>query len=118
MGRQLSQLPPPDPPLDPAPCQPPRSPPSGCEKQPMERKMIDDFEQQRVKLSTGVELDVVDIGPRDAPALIFLHGFPESHRTWRHQLPHFANRFRCIAPDQRGYCGSSKPQDVADYTPD
>ncbi|AQA01050.1 alpha/beta hydrolase [Sphingopyxis sp. QXT-31] len=80
--------------------------------------MIGDFEQQRVKLSTGVELDVVDIGPRDAPVLIFLHGFPESHRTWRHQLPHFAGRFRCIAPDQRGYCGSSKPQDVAEYTPD
>ena len=80
--------------------------------------MIGDFEQQRVKLSTGVELDVVDVGPRDAPVLIFLHGFPESHRTWRNQLPHFANRFRCIAPDQRGYCGSSKPQDVAAYAPD
>ncbi len=42
--------------------------------------MTGDFEQQRVKLATGVELDVVDIGPRDAPVLIFLHGFPESHR--------------------------------------
>ena len=80
--------------------------------------MIGDFEQQRVKLSTGVELDVVDVGPRDAPVLIFLHGFPESHRTWRYQLPHFATRFRCIAPDQRGYRGSSKPQDAESYTPD
>lgn len=80
--------------------------------------MIGDFEQVRLKLSTGIELDVVDMGPKDAPALIFLHGFPESHRTWRHQLPHFANRFRCIAPDQRGYRGSSKPQEVDAYTPD
>ncbi len=80
--------------------------------------MIGDFEQQRVKLSTGVELDVVDIGPRDAPVLMFLHGFPESHRTWRYQLTHFADRFRCIAPDQRGYRGSSKPQDAESYTPD
>ena len=80
--------------------------------------MTGDFEQRRVKLSTGVELDIVDIGSRDAPALIFLHGFPESHRTWRHQLPHFADRFRCIAPDQRGYRGSSKPQEVEAYTPD
>lgn len=80
--------------------------------------MTDDFPQKRVKLSTGVELDVVDIGPRDAPALVFLHGFPESHRTWRHQLPHFSDRFRCIAPDQRGYRGSSKPQEVDAYTPD
>ena len=80
--------------------------------------MSGDFDQVRVRLATGVELDFVDMGPRDAPVLIFLHGFPESHRTWRNQLPHFASRFRCIAPDQRGYCGSSKPQDVADYTPD
>ena len=39
--------------------------------------------QQRVALANGIELDVVDEGPRDAPVLIFLHGFPESHRTWR-----------------------------------
>ena len=80
--------------------------------------MTDDFELKRVALSTGVELDVVDMGPRDAPVLMFLHGFPESHRTWRSQLPHFAGRFRCIAPDQRGYRGSSHPQDVESYTTD
>ncbi len=77
---------------------------------------------QRVTLASGIELDFVDVGPigapRDAPALIFLHGFPESHRTWRYQIAHFSQRFRCIAPDQRGYRGSSKPQDVASYTPD
>jgi pimeloyl-ACP methyl ester carboxylesterase len=76
------------------------------------------MEQTRVALSNRIELDVVDQGPRDAPVLIFLHGFPESHRTWRHQLAHFSRNFRCIAPDQRGYRGSSKPPAVADYTPD
>ena len=76
------------------------------------------LEQKRVELANGIHLDVVDEGPRDAPALIFLHGFPESHRTWRHQIPFFADRYRCIAPDQRGYRGSSKPQAVEDYTPD
>ena len=70
---------------------------------------------QRVTLPSGIALDYVDQGPRDAPALIFLHGFPESHRTWRHQIAHFSDRFRCIAPDQRGYRGSSKPQDVTSY---
>jgi len=74
--------------------------------------------QQRVALGNGIELDVVDEGPRDAPVLIFLHGFPESHRTWRHEIAHLKDRYRCIAPDQRGYRGSSKPQDVASYTPD
>ncbi len=72
----------------------------------------------RVTLENGIALDVVDEGPADAPALIFLHGFPESHRTWRHQVAHFSDRFRCIAPDQRGYRGSSKPPEVSDYTPD
>lgn len=76
------------------------------------------MQQKRVTLGNGIELDVVDVGPRDAPVLIFLHGFPESHRTWRHQIAHLSGRFRCIAPDQRGYRGSSKPPTVADYTPD
>ena len=76
------------------------------------------MEQRRVKLANGIELDVVDTGPRDGETLIFLHGFPESHRTWRHQIAHFSDRYRCIAPDQRGYRGSSKPQEVDAYTPD
>jgi len=73
---------------------------------------------QRLTLPDGIELDVLDQGPRTAPALIFLHGFPESHRTWRHQFSHFSDRFRCLAPDQRGYRGSSKPDAVEAYSPD
>ncbi|MGB7418296.1 MAG: alpha/beta hydrolase [Erythrobacter sp.] len=76
------------------------------------------MEQTRVELANGIHLDCVDEGPTDAPALIFLHGFPESHRTWRHQIAHFKDRYRCIAPDQRGYRNSSKPQEVEAYTPD
>ena len=71
----------------------------------------------RIVLSTGVELDVAIGGPDEAPPLIFLHGFPESHRTWRFIMAHFANRFRVIAPDQRGFAGSSKPDSVASYQP-
>lgn len=76
------------------------------------------MEQNRITLGNGIELDVVDTGPRDAPALVFLHGFPDSHRTWRHQIAQFSDRYRCIAPDQRGYRHSSKPEGVANYTPD
>lgn len=76
------------------------------------------MEQKRVHLPNGIHLMCVDEGPVDAPALIFLHGFPESHRTWRHQIPHFKDRFRCIAPDLRGYRQSSKPLQVDAYTPD
>ena len=76
------------------------------------------MEQTRVTLANGIELDVVDVGPRAAPALVFLHGFPDSHRTWRHQIAHLSGQYRCIAPDQRGYRGSSKPLGVENYTPD
>lgn len=76
------------------------------------------MEQIRVTLANGIELDVVDTGPRDGPVLIFLHGFPDSHRTWRHQIAHLSARYRCIAPDQRGYRGSSKPKGMENYTPD
>ena len=73
---------------------------------------------KRVALASGIALDVLDQGPADAPALLFLHGFPEDHRTWRHQIAHLAGRFRCVAPDLRGYRGSAKPRDVADYAPE
>lgn len=71
----------------------------------------------RMALSTGVELDVALAGPPDAPPLFLLHGFPESHRTWRYVMAHFADRYRLIAPDQRGFAGSSKPDGVAAYQP-
>ena len=77
-----------------------------------------DFPLTPVDLATGVTLHTVDVGPREAPVLLFLHGFPESHRTWREQIPYFSDRYRVIAPDQRGYRGSSKPAEQADYAPD
>ncbi|MDP4757946.1 MAG: alpha/beta hydrolase [Sphingorhabdus sp.] len=72
----------------------------------------------RLSLSTGIDMDVFTAGNPAHPAIIFLHGFPESHRTWRHQMAHFADRFYCIAPDQRGYRGTSKPKEVEAYTAD
>ena len=69
----------------------------------------------RVQLASGITLEVWEEGPPEAPALLFLHGFPESHRTWRHQIAHLSSRFRCIAPDLRGYGGSSRPAEVEAY---
>ena len=75
-------------------------------------------EFRRVGLSTGVTLNVAFAGPEDAPAVVLLHGFPESHRTWREVAPRLEDRFRLIMPDQRGFAGSDLPQDVADYSTD
>ena len=73
---------------------------------------------QRIALPTGVSLDVQVAGSRDAPPVILLHGFPESHRTWRHIVPDLARDHFVLAPDQRGYARSSKPGAVEDYKPD
>ena len=73
------------------------------------------FEQRRVALSTGVELDVWTAGDPSLPPILFLHGFPESHRTWRHQMAALSDRYFCVAPDQRGYARSSKPPAIEDY---
>ena len=74
--------------------------------------------RQRIALSTGVSLDVVTAGDPDAPAMLFLHGFPESHRTWRHQIGEFARDHFVVAPDQRGFARSDKPPHVDDYRPE
>ena len=73
---------------------------------------------QRVTLSTGVDLDVQVAGSRDKPPVILLHGFPESHRTWRDIVPDLARNHFVLAPDQRGYARSSKPDGVEQYAPD
>ncbi|MCH8617051.1 alpha/beta hydrolase [Sphingomonas sp. SM33] len=72
-------------------------------------------EFRRVGLSTGVTLNVAFAGPEDAPAILFLHGFPESHRTWREIVPRLEDQFRLIMPDQRGFAGSDLVQDVGAY---
>ena len=72
----------------------------------------------RIALPTGVDLDVQVAGSPDQPAVILLHGFPESHRTWRGIVPDLARDHFLIAPDQRGYARSSKPEGVENYAAD
>ena len=72
-------------------------------------------ELRRIALSTGVTLNVALAGPTDAPPIILLHGFPESHRTWRGLAPLLEDRLRLVMPDQRGFGGSDKPTDVDAY---
>ncbi|GAA6202821.1 alpha/beta hydrolase [Aquicoccus sp. SU-CL01552] len=49
------------------------------------------------------------------PPLLLLHGFPEYGGAWADLAPRLADRFHCIAPDQRGYGQSWAPDDVALY---
>jgi len=77
-----------------------------------------EFELQRITLPTGVDLNVAIAGDPANPPVVLLHGFPESHRTWRNQIPALARDHYVIAPDQRGFGHSSKPKGVENYTPD
>ena len=72
-------------------------------------------EQKRIGLSTGIAMNVALAGPEDAPPAILLHGFPESHRTWRALVPLLEDSVRLIMPDLRGFAASDKPQDIKDY---
>lgn len=66
--------------------------------------------------TNGVRLRVIDAGDPGAPVVVLAHGFPELAFTWRHQIPALAEAgYRVLAPDQRGYGGSSKPEAVAAY---
>ena len=72
----------------------------------------------RIGLPTGVTLRVQLGGPEAAEPIVLLHGFPESHRTWRSVAPALARDFRIVAPDQRGFAGSDKPEGVDEYRTD
>jgi pimeloyl-ACP methyl ester carboxylesterase len=57
-----------------------------------------------------LRLHTLEAGPRDGEPAVLLHGFPQTHRMWRHQVPVLAERYHVFAPDTRGYGGSEKPR--------
>lgn len=60
-----------------------------------------DLEHKYAEIN-GIRMHYVEAGRGD-DLILFLHGFPESWYSWRHQIAHFADRYRVVAPDQRGY---------------
>ena len=73
-------------------------------------------EAERLVDVDGVRLRVVEAGDPGAPVVILAHGFPELAYSWRHQIPVIADAgYHVLAPDQRGYGGSSAPAEVEAY---
>jgi pimeloyl-ACP methyl ester carboxylesterase len=65
----------------------------------------------------GVKVFYREAGPRDAPAILLLHGFPTSSHMFRNLMPRLADRYRVIAPDYPGYGQSDMPLvDAFDYS--
>ena len=77
------------------------------------------MKQQSFSLSNGITLDCRMAGEEGRPVMLFLHGFPEAAFVWDEMLAFFSDpahgRYLCVAPNLRGYAGSSAPSDVAAY---
>lgn len=69
--------------------------------------------ERRVE-ANGLTFAVTDTGR--GPAVVLLHGFPDSRHLWRHQVGALTDAgYRVIAPDLRGFGESDKPDDVSAY---
>lgn len=78
---------------------------------------MDHPELRTIPLDAGLQLRVALQGPADGPVVLFCHGWPESWYSWRAQMAAVAAAgYRAVAPDMRGYGGSSAPEHPADYT--
>lgn len=86
--------------------------------------MTEIIEQGTSPFLTGFRLIDVNLTPRlkihaaiggTGPALLLLHGHPQTHITWRKIAPELARHFTVIAADLRGYGDSSKPEGGKDH---
>ena len=79
------------------------------------------IEQFDLALPHGITLACRAAGEPGQPLMLFLHGFPQGAFVWDDLLLHFSQPdhggYRCIAPNLRGYAGSSAPADVQAYRP-
>ena len=77
------------------------------------------MKKQSVTLAHGVSLECRMEGLEGRPLMLFLHGFPEAAFVWDDMLAHFSapehGGYWCVAPNLRGYAGSSSPAEVSAY---
>jgi pimeloyl-ACP methyl ester carboxylesterase len=65
----------------------------------------------------GLDIFYREAGPKDAPTILLLHGFPTSSRMFRNLMPELADRYHLVAPDYPGFGHSSAPSvKEFDYT--
>lgn len=70
--------------------------------------------EHRTIRTNGIDMHVAEQG--DGPAVVFCHGFPELWYSWRHQISALADAgYHAVAPDQRGYGGTDRPDAIDDY---
>ncbi|MDT8910747.1 alpha/beta hydrolase [Amycolatopsis sp. PS_44_ISF1] len=73
------------------------------------------IEQLSIPTEAGV-FDAIAAGPEDGRPVLLLHGFPEAAVEWEHQVATLGVLgYRAVAPDQRGYSPSVRPEQPAEY---
>jgi len=75
---------------------------------------FDGFAEHRIA-TEGTEIKAITGGT--GPAILLLHGYPQTHLMWRHLAPRLAERFTVVAADLRGYGESGKPESAPDHAP-
>ncbi|MFZ4139474.1 SDR family oxidoreductase [Streptomyces griseoincarnatus] len=66
--------------------------------------------RQRWVRTGGVELCVAELGDPERPAVVLVHGYPDSKEVWSRIAPRLAERFHVVAYDVRGHGGSTAPR--------
>jgi pimeloyl-ACP methyl ester carboxylesterase len=74
-----------------------------------ERKASDMTVTYRTQSLGEVEVFYREAGPKDAPVVLLLHGFPTSGHMFRDLIPALAHRYRVIAPDLPGFGNTKTP---------
>ena len=80
--------------------------------------MSDRDPRERQVTLNGQPFHLREWGAADAPVLLMLHGFPEYGGAWADLAALLSDRWRCVAPDQRGYGQSWAPPEVEAYRVD
>jgi haloacetate dehalogenase len=78
------------------------------------KKFLKGFRTEQIKTS-GATINTTYGGNRDAPALLLLHGIPETHVLWRKIAPTLVQDYFVVMTDLRGYGDSSKPPGGGDH---
>jgi haloacetate dehalogenase len=71
------------------------------------------FKPRRIR-TNGVQIHCVSAG--SGPALLLLHGYPQTHSMWHLLAPELAKDYTVVCPDLRGYGDSSKPKGLPDHS--
>ena len=71
------------------------------------------FKEKRIQVSEA-RINLVTGG--NGPAVLMLHGYPETHAMWHKVAPKLARDYTVVCADLRGYGDSSKPKGLPDHS--